>query len=1312
LEERQALTVSMVIDYSHDAGNFFDTQAKRDLLQLAADTIVNHFSDDLAAIVPGPSGFGFDNSWSHSFYSPGTGTLTSVADATIPADTILVYAGGRDLTGSTLGVGGPGGWSASGTQAWLNTVAARGEPGALASPKTDFGPWGGSIAFTTNGSVNWHFGATTTGLDANEADFLTVAMHELVHLLGFGISPSWTTLVDTATNTFTGSSSAAEFDGAGDVPLDSHQAHWADGVQDGGEATLMDPILTLGTRSNLTALDLAGLADIGWQLAGSDLVVLNAEVSDGATLSVTYEVRGTDVSAFDLSVVLSPDGLFDAGDTSLLTATISDAADLLTGVHTKVFTLGSGVGELPLPGREIAETDDDYDLLVVVDSGNAVVESDVDPFNSDNTTRIAGVYLGSDGTTVYVHGTRGDDTISVATDKVVLNGVDHTISSSTATSMRFRAGAGDDAITAGDIAAWLRGGTGNDTLTGGSQADTLYGDAGNDSLQGGNGDDLYRFDADADLDSDTIADTSGMDHIDYSSTTALGVTLNLGVTTQQVVNANHRITFASASSMNRLTGTPLADTLTGNSEANVLVGLAGNDTLSGGGGDDVYPFDADTALGVDSIADGSGVDVLDFSQTTGLSATVNLSLTTQQVVNANLSLRFLSNASIENIVGTPLNDTLTGNTLANTFTGGGGDDTLTGGAGADTYVFDADDELGKDTISDSAGMDRLDFAASDTGVVVNLGVTTVQTLNPRLQLVLTSGAAIEDVTGSTAADQITGNTLVNTLAGGGGNDQLSGLGANDVYVFDADTNLGSDTIADSAGTDRIDFSGTTSEAIVFNLGLATPQVVNANLTLALVGGAQVEQLTGGALGDTLTGNGAANLIDGGDGSDTLAGGNGNDTLVGGAGDDVLNGQAGNDVYVFDADASLGSDSISDSAGTDTISYATTSTVGATLNLSLTTAQVVNGNHTLTLPGASVIENVEGGAGSDTLTGNSLANRITGGAGDDVLEGAAGGDTFVFDADAALGSDTLSDASGSDTLDFAATTTRSIALDLGLTSTQTVNNFLSLTLTSDSAFENVFGGGLGDTLTGNGLANLLQGNAGNDTLLGGDGDDRLMGGAGTDSLNGNAGHDAYLFDIDVALGADTVVDTEGGIDWLDFTGTTKKSVVVDLSSTSAQNLGAGSLSLTLSAGSSLEAVLGGTLADTLTGNSLANVLVGGAGNDTLSGGDGRDLLLGGAGADTLTGGVDEDLLIAGTTSYDALPASLVAILAEWDSADDYATRQGRLRAGTGVPRLAATVTVKSDGSAVDSLTGSADRDWYFAALAEVTDKAADESVDVL
>jgi Ca2+-binding RTX toxin-like protein len=172
------------------------------------------------------------------------------------------------------------------------------------------------------------------------------------------------------------------------------------------------------------------------------------------------------------------------------------------------------------------------------------------------------------------------------------------------------------------------------------------------------------------------------------------------------------------------------------------------------------------------------------------------------------------------------------------------------------------------------------------------------------------------------------------------------------------------------------------------------------------------------------------------------------------------------------------------------------------------------------------------------------------------------------------------------------------------------------------------------------------------------------------------------------------------------------VVVDLSSTSAQNLGAGSLSLTLSAGSSLEAVLGGTLADTLTGNSLANVLVGGAGNDTLSGGDGRDLLLGGAGADTLTGGVDEDLLIAGTTSYDALPASLVAILAEWDSADDYATRQGRLRAGTGVPRLAATVTVKSDGSAVDSLTGSADRDWYFAALAEVTDKAADESVDVL
>jgi len=52
---------------------------------------------------------------------------------------------------------------------------------------------------------------------------------------------------------------------------------------------------------------------------------------------------------------------------------------------------------------------------------------------------------------------------------------------------------------------------------------------------------------------------------------------------------------------------------------------------------------------------------------------------------------------------------------------------------------------------------------------------------------------------------------------------------------------------------------------------------------------------------------------------------------------------------------------------------------------------------------------------------------------------------------------------------------------------------------------------------------------------------------------------------------------------------------------------------------------------------------------------------------------------------------------------------KLREGSGVPQLADGVTVLNDG-ATDSLTGSGGRDWFFAQLAEVLDKAADEDVD--
>ena len=86
-------------------------------------------------------------------------------------------------------------------------------------------------------------------------------------------------------------------------------------------------------------------------------------------------------------------------------------------------------------------------------------------------------------------------------------------------------------------------------------------------------------------------------------------------------------------------------------------------------------------------------------------------------------------------------------------------------------------------------------------------------------------------------------------------------------------------------------------------------------------------------------------------------------------------------------------------------------MGVVVNLSSTSSQTVNGNLTLILSSASVFNHVIGGSQIDTLTGNAGNNTLTGGPGNDTLTGGAGNNTYVFDADSALGTDTLIEGGG-------------------------------------------------------------------------------------------------------------------------------------------------------------------------------------------------------------------------------------------------------------------------------------------------------------
>jgi hypothetical protein len=261
LEARTVLSVTILIDYSRDTLNFFNTPAKRELLQKAADTLGSRLTDELLAIVPSGS-----NVWDATASDPATGAdfTPTFPNNSIPANTLVIFAGGRDLPGDELGRGGFGSVNAFGTQDWLNLVLARGQLGALAPTPTDFGPWGGSIAFDTD--TNWYFGTDVSGLQSSQNDFLSVAQHELMHLIGFGTAPSWARLV--SNGRFLGPQSLAYYDRPGFLPLSADNSHWEVGVEDGFFEALMDPLITQGSRELATRLDFAGLDDLGWDLSG------------------------------------------------------------------------------------------------------------------------------------------------------------------------------------------------------------------------------------------------------------------------------------------------------------------------------------------------------------------------------------------------------------------------------------------------------------------------------------------------------------------------------------------------------------------------------------------------------------------------------------------------------------------------------------------------------------------------------------------------------------------------------------------------------------------------------------------------------------------------------------------------------------------------------------------------------------------------------------------------------------------------------------------------------------------------------------
>ena len=350
---------------------------------------------------------------------------------------------------------------------------------------------------------------------------------------------------------------------------------------------------------------------------------------------------------------------------------------------------------------------------------------------------------------------------------------------------------------------------------------------------------------------------------------------------------------------------------------------------------------------------------------------------------------------------------------------------------------------------------------------------------------------------------------------------MVGAAGDDSYRFDADKVLGTWTLSESGvGKDTIDVSPTTTLATTLNLGLATIQVVNANLSLILGSTSVFDDAIGGSGADTLTGNSLTNRLLGGPGNDTLTGGGGSDTLEGGLNDDT---------YVFGIATAAEADQVLEKSneGLDTLNFAKLNT-DVIVSVGTLLTQSVHTNRTLKLNSSSTFENITGGSANDTLTGNAFSNQLIGSAGNDILIGGVGGDklfgglnddTYRFATTTAPEADEITELTnqGTDTLDLSSLAI-GVIVNLGTLSTQIVHTNRTLKLNSTNTFENVTGGSADDTLIGNSLNNTLNGGNGHnvivgvdgaDTLIGGTGRDILIGGRGLDTLNGGTNDDILI-----------------------------------------------------------------------------------------------------------------------------------------------------------------------------------------------------------
>jgi Ca2+-binding RTX toxin-like protein len=737
-------------------------------------------------------------------------------------------------------------------------------------------------------------------------------------------------------------------------------------------------------------------------------------------------------------------------------------------------------------------------------------------------------------------------------------------------------------------------GTGNDlanTITGNDGANTLDGglDVQIDKLIGGLGDDTYIVRNANDIVTESA--NAGADTVEVRVT---GYTMAANV---------ENLTIGAGLSGITATGNALVNKMTGNELDNVLNGGNGDDVLDGG-------------AGADTLAGGNGIDTVTYFHS-GAGVIVNL----QDNSGSGGFAEGDTFATVENLIGSQLDDILKGSTGDNSIFSGKGDDTIFGGTGNDRlYGEDGDDlflsDAGADIISGGAGKDTVTYASSSAGVVVSLEGRTAIGGDANGD----SLTSIENLTGSTFNDSLAGGKDANKLVGGlgddiivggAGADTLSGGWGNDTYRFSRGD--GQDEIIDSGerwlqATTNINETHTLTSSYSYVTYTTTSgpgkdhdPIWHAN-TVTVPVSINVTEYDVVIAPEDMHDKGYADTLELGIGisqADLIFEFRHGDLFIG------IKGVGQSEAQISELDDVIRLvDWVNSSDRVEAIKFAN----GATIEIS-----------DLLEPGqAPTIDSVNGTANADALVGDEGMDLLSGGdgddsmnglGGDDRMEGGAGNDIYAFSRGS--GWDSISD--------------ESKWLEV-TESTQAYNNSYgpyTYTYTYRPLYENTTTTGTASvTFNDSGIRDISEtiwkeGNGGNDALsFGADitledvavvmqGSDLIVGLYARDPVTGLVIDTESIWGLEDRIRIENWADVNNRIETFQFSDGTTIDVATIVSG-----------------------VTGGAANDSIDGTSEGNWLVGGAGDDQVLGYDGNDVVVGGTGDDVLDGGSGNDKLYGG------------------------------------------------------------------------------------